>query len=550
VQAFDPLAAGSQTEERGLGGMFRKMLGRTPEKDPAFALGVWTTEGRPELAEPVAFRSLRGENLLRVDTQRFGDAEITEACKEIDLVFPGVEAAFADRATAWRTSAEKQKEDAWFDPLETREAPAFNPAFNRVHFPTLFAQTTQRLMKLHPAPFSALPWDSLGDRQCRFLASVLAGWGKHSAHAAVSMAWNSSDRVVVLSRDGTVREISLSAGIGPAHRLVSPADGAWPFSDRDTFPPELIHLQGNAFAVDLFDFRLEFELPSGGSFGPGNLEGSTPLAYRVVKDRDAHQAEVKEVDRLAEAIRRGFVKIGSKEPVRIIAGLQELAREVRDHLDEIVVDHRWLPSLQYRGKAITESEFCDILVADGSDAAVGALDGLLSAFLDATEGKHGNVWHPNDGTPALGPVAFALIRMRDPFPDSVARFFARRDMNHDMWTAQEFERLALPPERYLSSDLLTLQIRLAIQDICTGNVEADLFALYRLSLARDALRADPALAPGIATTIVEQLEAQSPDLTWASGAGVSGVLESIAEGLDAGDRAEAAVAAELRRRAS
>jgi hypothetical protein len=374
----------------------------------------------------------------------------------------------------------------------------------------------------------------------------VGGWGKHSDHAANSVAWSSHDRLVVLSRDGTVRELSLSAGVGPAYRLVDPAGGAWPFSTRDIFPPELIHLHGNAFAVDLYNFRLEFDLPSADKLGAGNLAVSTTLAYRVVRDGEAHQAEVKQIDRLTEEIRRGYVKIGSKEPARIIAGLHELAAEVRNHLDEIVVDHRWLPSLQYRGKAITETEFCDILVTDGSDAAVDALDGLLSAFLDATEGQHENVWHPNDGTPTLGPVAFALIRICDPIPLSVPRFFARRDANHDMWTLPEFERLALPPERYLSSDLVALQMRLAIQDVCTGNVEASIFDLYRLPLSREVLRADPSLAAEFATTIVGQVEAQAPDFSWASGGGVSGVLEMIAEGLEAEDRAEAALGAEIR----
>lgn len=550
LQSFDPMSARPEPEQRGLGGMFRRMLGQRPPEDLAFGLEVWDIESRPRLAKAFALRPLRGETLLRVDTQRFGDDQIAEARKEIDLLFPGVEAGFADRTEAWRTSPEKRREDAYFEPLETREAPAYNPAFHRVPWPALFAETMQRMVKLRPKPFSELPWERIGDRQCQFLAGALGGWSKHTAHAASSMAWKSRDSLVALSRDGTVREVSLSAGIGPAYHLVSPKDGAWPFSERDTFPPELIHLRGDVFAVDLYNFRLEFELPPGAGFGPGNLTGSTPLAYRIVKDGEAHQAEVQQVDRLAEAIRRGYVRISTREPARIIAGLRELAEEVRDHLGEIVVDHRWIPTLHCRGKAIPEAEFCGILVADGSAEAVGALDALLSAFLAATEGQHGNVWHPDDGTPTLGPVAFALLRMCDPLPPSVARFFARRDMNHDMWTAGEFERLALPSNRYLSPDLLSLQFRLAIQDICTGNVDADLFALYRLPLAREVLRSNPSRASEFATTIVAQLAAQAPDLGWASEAGIPGVLEAIAEGLDTGDGAEAALAGELRRRAA
>jgi len=229
--------------------------------------------------------------------------------------------------------------------------------------------------------------------------------------------------------------------------------------------------------------------------------------------------------------------------------LHELANEVRDHLEEIVVDHRWLPSLHYRGKPVTEAELCEILIADGSDEAVRALDVLLTAFLEATEGDHENIWHPDDGTPTMGPASIALIKLCNPLPPSIPRFYARRDMNHDMWTCEAFERLDLPHERFLSADLVALQVRLAIQDICTGNVDADIFALYRLKLVREVLRANPSLALELADVIISQLDAQAPDLTWASGAGSAGVAEAIAESLDGAAPAEAALAAELRRRA-
>jgi hypothetical protein len=49
--------------------------------------------------------------------------------------------------------------------------------------------------------------------------------------------------------------------------------------------------------------------------------------------------------------------------------------------------------------------------------------------------------------------------------------------------------------------------------------------------------------------ILGQLEAQASCLTWASGVGVAGVLERIANGLDASTPTEADLAADLRRRA-
>ncbi|WP_143279097.1 hypothetical protein [Bradyrhizobium sp. C9] len=548
IRAFDPVAVDPGAREHGLGDRLRQLFGSEPDTALAFGLGVWDVTGKPSLASSVAFKPLKGETLRRINTLRFNDAEIAEARKEIGLVFPGVEAGFASREGEWRTSREKQLEDAYFDPLETREVPAFNPAFGHVHFPVLFAETTQLFWKLRPRPFSTLPWDHFDDRQRCFVADVLNGWSAHSAGSADSIAWIAHDRFVVLSGDGTVRELSIAGAVGQTYQLVDPKTGRWTFTEPSLFPHELIHLRNRAFEITAFNHRLEFDLPSMAPSSAGALGAPIPLAYRVVADVAARNAEVKKVDSLAEAIRRGYVKIGAKEPARMIAGLRELAREAREHLDEIVVDDRWLPTLHCRGKAVGETEFCDILAADGSDAAARALDELLTAFLDATAVRRQNVWHPDDVTPTMGPVTFALIRLCDPLPPSVARFYDRRDMSHDTWTPQEFERLDLPEDRFLSPDLSTLQIRLAIQDICAGNVKADIFALYRLPLVREALHIDPSRSANLAQAIIDQLSGQASDLAWATSAGVAGVLEAIVEGLDADIPAEAALAEELHRR--
>jgi hypothetical protein len=191
------------------------------------------------------------------------------------------------------------------------------------------------------------------------------------------MVWIAGDRFVVLSRDGTIRECSLAGGAGQTFQLVDPETRGWPFSKRHVPSPslaelELIHLQDRAFAVDLYEFRLELDMPSTDVSAGGDPWASVPVTYRIVRDAEGWDREVKQVIRLAGKIRRGYVAIWSKEPTRIIAGLRELAREVRNHLDEIVVDDRWLPSLYHRGRAVAEPELCDILIADGSDEAARA----------------------------------------------------------------------------------------------------------------------------------------------------------------------------------
>lgn len=548
LQSSDPLAQPSEPETPASGGLLRKTFGRRGSGKLAFGLEQWNVSHEPRLESAILFRTLDGGALLPVDTQRFSEAQIQEARRDIDLVFPGVEAGFHDRQREWLSSPAKRQADAYFDPFETREAPAYNPPFNRVHYPLLFAEAAQRLVKLHPKPFSHVPWDRLGDREKRLVAGILGGWSKHSDHAASSIVWMGTDRFATFSLDGKVREVSIFDGVGQAYQLTDPEKQAWPFSDRDMFPPTLQHVKDRTYAIDLFNIRLEFELPPFAKAGSRDFLHATPLYYRTTLDAARHNAEVKQVDRLTEKIRRGYVKIGGTDATNIIAGLHQLMAEVRDHLDEIIVDDRWIPSLYHRGKPITETEFSAILSADGSKQAIQALDGLLTTFLDATEGQKQNIWHPDDGTPTMGPVSLALIKLADPLPASVTRFYARRDMDHDMWTYEAFERLDLPRERFLAADLVALQIRLAIQDICTGNVDANIFALYRLKLVRDALHSNPAIAEELAETILHQTEAQAPDFTWASSSGVAGIVKAIAESLDSSVQSEASLAAALLRR--
>jgi hypothetical protein len=446
------------------------------------------------------------------------------------------------------SSRAKHQADTYFDPLETRQAPVFVPAFARVHDPVLFAEVAQRLVELHLKPFSEIPWDRIGDRESRLIEMLLRGWSEHSDNSATSMVWVGSDRFVTFSRDGKVLEVSISDGIGHMYQLVDPEKHVWTFPHDPLLRP-LLHEKDRTYALEFYVFRLEFELPPFAKAGSSTLQRAIPLYYRTTIDRERHAAEVKQVDRLTDKIRHGYVKIGGKDADHIITGLHELAKEVRHHLSEIVVDDRWIPTLYHRGKPVTETELCDILIADGSKPAVLALDGLLTAFLDAMEGRRQDIWHTDDVTPTMGPVSMALVRMCDPLPPSIARFYARRDMDHDMWTIEAFERLDLPQKRFLAPDLATLQIRLAIQDICTGNNDPSIFAYYRLDLLRAALHASPSLTLDLADMIVDQTEAQAPNLTWASKAGVTGVLKAIAGSLDKNVQSEADLAVELLRRA-
>lgn len=263
----------------------------------------------------------------------------------------------------------------------------------------------------------------------------------------------------------------------------------------------------------------------------------------------AHAKESAAADRLTRAIRPGYITIDGREPAQIIAGVEKLAPELRARFDEIVIDNRWAPALFHRGKPIEEMEFCDILVRDGSLAARTALETLLSAWVERTAGTVQPVWHPDNETPAMGSVALALVQLGDPLPESVMTFIARRDTDHDNWTLDAWQALALSPYRLAQPELLALRIRLALQEISTGNfVRPDFFAFYHLDRDRARLRADPSRVDGYASLIVAQIKAQWPNLVSGGNSRSAIFLGRIIDAMDMADPAEAALAAALRAR--
>jgi hypothetical protein len=147
----------------------------------------------------------------------------------------------------------------------------------------------------------------------------------------------------------------------------------------------------------------------------------------------------------------------------------------------------------------------------------------------------------------MGHVALGLVQLCDPVPDAVMTFVARRDPDHDNWTPDAWQTLSLSPYRSAQPDVIALRIRLALQDISTGNfVRPDFFAFYHLDRDRVRLRADPSRAEAYANLIVTQMRAQWPDLASAGNSRGASFLGSIVGAMDITDPAEAALAAALR----
>jgi hypothetical protein len=529
-------------------GALDRIFGRRTAPALAYGLELWDL-GAPQPARSAVtpYQAFRDEDLMHPNTVRLPEQEAALRRRAADLLMPGLEAAAAGQRAQWERSEAKRREDDFFQPF-ARHAEHTKRRQPMIHLgvPSVFGPLLRTLLRVDKSAPQGVPWEAMTDRQKEFVSEIQRAWGFHAKTPVMAMAWTSEpDRIAALGRNGIVREISFAEGPGPAWQLVDPPQSTYGF-DWISHDAQLIRIRDRTFAVDYHAARFEFDLPASPDFGAHHLDGATPLPFRIIKDRDRHQKEVAEADRLTRAIRPGYVTIKSSDAKEIIAGLGKLATEVRTRFDEIVVDYRWTPALFVRGKAIEEQEFSEILVEDGSDAARAALQGLLEAYVEVCT-KAQNVWHPDDHTPTMGAVAFALVKLSDAVPECVTTFCGRRDMDHDGWTFDAFGKLDLPADRLTAPDLLALQFRLAIQDISTGNIEPELFRQYGLRHARLALDRDPALAEPYADLIAAQLLAQSnASLGFARGA--DPLLTKIADALGASAPAEAGLAAALRKR--
>lgn len=146
----------------------------------------------------------------------------------------------------------------------------------------------------------------------------------------------------------------------------------------------------------------------------------------------------------------------------------------------------------------------------------------------------------------MGSVALALVQLGDPVPEAVMTYIARRDPDHDNWTPDAWHALALSPYRLAQPEVLALRIRLALQDISTGNIDPNLFALYHLDRDHALLRADPSRAETYAGAIAAQVRAQWPDPDSSETSRGASLLISILGEMDRTDPAEAALASALR----
>jgi hypothetical protein len=233
LRSFNPVSIAKTVDEdiSGVGAI--KKFGRKRATVDAFGLEIWAIDQQvPSLVTTVGYQPLQDELLSLIDTQRFSEAEIIEATTEIDLLMPGLVAALSGRQNEWARSAEKRREDIYFEPREAQNVPHYIPAWRRLHHPSLFGSVLRDLANTKANPLANIPWDLLTQRQCNFFAALLRAWGQHALDPVKSIVWLTDDCFVVLGHNGIVREISLKLGPGQAYKLVDLTTKQYPFMDR------------------------------------------------------------------------------------------------------------------------------------------------------------------------------------------------------------------------------------------------------------------------------------------------------------------------------
>lgn len=535
-------------------GFLKRTFGRRAPASYACGLDVWDIGATPQRVARVPVRPLlRDADDTPPPSRRIpGDID---AAKAGGVVVPGLRAAVIGRSAEWMKSREKQEEDEVYLPHESQLT---GP---RKHYPESFicegphlGNFIRRIMQEVPEVFSELPWQDLTDRQMRVVSSVLKAWEAYASREFLRIAWTDRpDTFLALTCRGTLREIHMFQGPGPEYRIEPlperkrSIENAKPYSDV-----ELKHLGDRKFALEYPAHRLEFDVPPTASFTAAPSGAVHLLQARIVVDRDRYSKELKIADRLAREIRPGYVTIKSLEPQEIIVGVKKLTAEVTGSFEEMAVENRWQPTLFKGRKQIREQDICDILLADGGSESFAVLSALLDAYLVTQETRNGRqwtVWHEDDVTPALVPTAFTLIEMTGTVPDNVNRLFGMRDMEHDTrYTPQRFASLKLTPGQLASEQLFRLRLRLAVQDVGTGNNGTDLANFYGLKRELGTIDSGGYSAKDFAEIVKEVVDAQAPDFDWASPQGPKGMLETLANGLKGEGSGIATLKDELRKR--
>jgi len=511
----------------------KKVFGRRQSISWGYGMEVWNiTNSQPSLDKIIHYQNFDDNTLMHSTTLKMFDHEKADFKYAIDLLIPGLIAVLSGRKIEWENSSEKRKEDVFYTPGETgQEIPSYQYPYWRVSDPLLFGDVMRQLLSIHPSFPQNLPWADFTNRQKHFIKFLIEAWGFHAKGPIMSLTWiDDLDRLLILGRDGTLREISINEGSGPAclieNRPTTLNSLDWQNKDAD-----LIYLGSRKFAVSYYATNFQFELPDNSSFGANQISITKTLSVRIITDRELHQKEVKAMDRLVNAIRPGHIKIRSLAAKDVVSGINQLAEDLRNNYSQIIVDNRWVPTLWVKGKPIEEQGICNILCDDASKESAAALENLLTSYLQCTSGKIQDAWHLDDETPTMGSVAISLLKILNPVPAVVMEFIEQRDIDHEDWFYEAFDNLGIESRQTTPDDLLPIRVRLAIQAMSRGYLNK-FFELFGLNNDLVKMNSNPALASEYAQEIIKQTSRQWPKTPIDRSMYAANVISTIKASLD------------------
>ncbi|CTQ56745.1 hypothetical protein LP7551_05307 [Roseibium album] len=547
LQSLGPVAT-STGARKSANPFVRAVFDRRNRLQRAYGLELWDiVKDQPELKNMVAFHLFENDGILPINTAnpRYKEDHLYEA--EIDLIVSGLVTVLSGGAADWHSSHAKRREDRFFAPQETGEnPPTEGTRYALCGHPMFFGKVMHRLLEANPSFPSGIPWKDLTDRHRGFLYYFLKAWSAHSRMPTFNMIWSDDGHsVLALGQDGTAREISFAEGPGPAWHLMGREEITRKYAALSS-TIQTRQIGGRAFSVDLPDSRIEFAIPANVTFGSSRLHETEASHTERIGDKETKRLEIKAVNQIVAKTRAGYVTAKSKSVSDLIDGVCRLSKEVEQRFEEIVVSSSWTPSVYFKESEITETDFCDRLSRDGSDAAVEALLALLKAYLKHSSSKNFPALHIDGEIPALGPTALALLKTATPVPAEVLTFLRLREVYHDVWIHIEFRISSLPTERLLESDVWAISLTLALQDYAhlgNGHGPVDLLQPAQSKMIKSASTTE---IKAISTIFLEQMNALWPNYPWEPGSEAERCVQRICSALEKNGGTEQVIARNLR----
>lgn len=321
-------------------------------------------------------------------------------------------------------------------------------------------------------------------------------------------AWAGSG-YVVLFQNGNLRQIDNNGTAGPMIRIENfpKIDPNERLVDGCLLELHLEYLEPSRLRVTSNRVSFEVELP-------GSKDTDSVVAS-VNFDATTFEPDMQTARKLAAKTRPANVKIRSRKPEAIVAGLKKMAPIVGKKYEHVVFDQTWTPTLIQGETFLEEEMFCNILLqAPQTPEAADALDDLIAAFLSQC-GATNSIVHQDGEKFSLTDCVIASIQLRGEVSDPCMEWVRRRDEDHEGVFCHEVIERVLPGFSVASEDVLRLVVQIGVQDAMGQQPEAiqpnapgrrSFMGISAMEWVAQAMEADELQPERLASIIIDEAQ--------------------------------------------